>query len=70
MVNLILQRSAVRPGEVVEVILPDDINEEDNYVEDGEFWHDDGTPDLEKCSQTLTTTPSSTYIPARDATGW
>jgi hypothetical protein len=70
MVNLILQRAAMRPGEVVEIILPHaDLNEEEDYVGDEEFLHDDGTPDLEKCSQTLTTIPSSTFIPEMQLVG-
>ena len=67
MVNLILQRSAMRPGEIVEVIVPDD--EEEDYVEDPYFMHEDGTPDLEKSFQTLTTTPSSPSIPEMPLVG-
>ena len=68
MVNLILQRSVMRPGEVVEVILPDDLDEEEDYVEDDEFLHDDGTPDLEKMLPNSDNNPIE-YIYTRDATG-
>jgi hypothetical protein len=67
MVNLILQCTAMPPDEVIEVILPDDLDEED-YVEDDEFLSDDGTPDLSKML------PNSDnnlieHIYSRDATG-
>jgi hypothetical protein len=66
LVNFIIQRSAMRPGEVVEMILPD--NEEDNYVEDPYFLHEDGTPDLEKSLPNSDDNPIK-YIYTRDATG-
>ena len=66
MVNLILQRSAMRPGEIVEVIVPDD--EEEDYVEDPYFMHEDGTPDLEKILSNSDFNPIE-YIYTRDATG-
>jgi hypothetical protein len=66
LVNLIIQRSAMRPGEVVEMILPDD--EEDDYVEDPYFLHADGTPDLEKILPNSDDNPIE-YIYTRDATG-
>ena len=66
MVNLILQRSAMCPGEIVEVIVPDD--EEEDYVEDPYFMHEDGTPDLEKILPNSDDNPIE-YIYTRDATG-
>ena len=66
MVNLILQRSAMRPGEIVEVIVPDD--DEEAYVEDPYFMHEDGTPDLEKILPNSDDNPIE-YIYTRDATG-
>ena len=66
MVNLILQRSAMRPGEIVEVIVPDD--EEEDYVEDPYFMHEDGMPDLEKILPNSDDNPIE-YIYTRDATG-
>ena len=67
MVNLILQRAAMRPGEVVEVILHDDLDDEEDYVEDEEFLHDDGTSDLEKILPNSDNNPIK-YIYTRDAT--
>jgi hypothetical protein len=70
MVNLILQRSSMRPGEVVEVILPDNLVEEEDYVEDDEFCIMMARQTWKKCSPTLTTTPSSsTSIPEMPLVG-
>ena len=66
LVNFIIQRSSMRPGEVVEMILPDD--EEDDYVEDPYFLHEDGTPDLENILPNSDDIPIE-YIYTRDATG-
>ena len=67
MVNLILQRSAMLlPGEIVEVIAPDD--EEEEYVEDPYFMHEDGTPDLGKILPNSDDNPIE-YIYTRYATG-
>jgi hypothetical protein len=67
-VNLVLQRSAMLPGEVVEVILPDNLDEEEDYIEDEEFLHADGTLDLEKALPNSDDNPIE-YIYTRDATG-
>ena len=45
------------------------LDEEEDYVEDEDFLHDNGTQDLKKSSQTLTTTPSSTSIPEMQLVG-
>jgi hypothetical protein len=71
MINLILQRAAMHPGEVIEVILPDHLDDhldEDDYVEDDEFLCDDGTPDLSKMLPNSDNNPIE-YIYTRDASG-
>ena len=68
MVNLILQCGAMRPaGEVVEVILPDDLDEED-YFEGDESLYDEGMPDLSKMLPNSDNNPIE-YIHTRDTTG-
>ena len=67
MVNLILQRSAMHPGEFVEVIVPND--EEEDYVEDPYFMHEDGTPDLGKILPNSDDNPIEYIKYTEDATG-
>jgi hypothetical protein len=62
LVNLIQQRSSMRPGEVVEIILSDNEDDDDPY-----FFHEDGMPDLEKMLPNSPDNPIE-YIYTRDAT--
>ena len=62
LVNLIQQRSSMRPEEIVEIILSD--NEDDD---DPDFFHEDGMPDLEKMLPNSADNPIE-YIYTRDVT--
>jgi hypothetical protein len=62
LVNLIQERSSMRPGKVVEIILSDNEDDDDPY-----FFHEDGMPDLEKMLPNSADNPIE-YIYTRDAT--